>query len=41
MATVPAFAGIGAVVFLGEPFSWLLVLGLLLTCGGAWLGSKG
>ena len=40
MATVPAFAGISAVVFLGEPFSWLLVMGLLLTCGGAWLGSK-
>ncbi|MEZ5540184.1 MAG: DMT family transporter [Pseudomonadales bacterium] len=40
MATVPAFAGIGAVALLGEPFSWLLVLGLLLTCGGAWLGSR-
>jgi drug/metabolite transporter (DMT)-like permease len=40
MATVPAFAGIGAVVFLGEHFSWLLVSGLLLTCGGAWLGSR-
>lgn len=41
MATVPAFAGVGAVVLLGEPFSWLLVAGLLLTCGGAWLGSRG
>jgi drug/metabolite transporter (DMT)-like permease len=41
MATVPAFAGIGAVVLLGEPFSWLLVAGLLLTCSGAWLGSRG
>ncbi|HSC74873.1 MAG TPA: DMT family transporter [Pseudomonadales bacterium] len=41
MATVPAFAGIGAVLILGEPFSWLLVAGLLLTCGGAWLGSRG
>lgn len=41
MATVPAFAGIGAVVVLGEPFSWLLVAGLLLTCSGAWLGSRG
>jgi drug/metabolite transporter (DMT)-like permease len=41
MATVPAFAGIGAVLLLGEPFSWLLVAGLLLTCGGAWLGSRG
>lgn len=41
MATVPAFAGIGAVVILGEPFSWLLVAGLLLTCSGAWLGSRG
>ncbi len=40
MATVPAFAGIGAVALLGEPFSWLLVLGLLLNCGGAWLGSR-
>lgn len=41
MATVPAVAGIGAVVVLGEPFSWLLVAGLLLTSGGAWLGSRG
>lgn len=41
MATVPAFAGIGAVLILNEPFSWLLVAGLLLTCGGAWLGSRG
>lgn len=41
MATVPAFAGIGAVLLLGEPFSWLLIAGLLLTCSGAWLGSKG
>lgn len=41
MATVPAFAGIGAVVLLHEPFSWLLVAGLLMTCYGAWLGSKG
>ena len=41
MATVPAFAGIGAVLILGEPFSWLLVAGLLLTCSGAWLGSRG
>ncbi|MCC7515840.1 MAG: DMT family transporter [Pseudomonadales bacterium] len=40
MATVPAFAGIGAVVLLGEPFSWLLIAGLLLTCGGAWMGSR-
>jgi drug/metabolite transporter (DMT)-like permease len=41
MATVPAFAGLGAVFVLGEPFSWLLVAGLVLTCGGAWLGSRG
>jgi drug/metabolite transporter (DMT)-like permease len=41
MATVPAFAGVGAVLLLGEPFSWLLVAGLVLTCSGAWLGSRG
>lgn len=40
MATVPAVAGLGAVLVLGEPFSWLLVAGLLLTSAGAWLGSR-
>ena len=40
MATVPAIAGLGAVLLLGEPFSWLLAAGLGLTCTGAWLGSR-
>ena len=40
MATVPAFAGLGSVMFLHEPFSWLLVAGLIMTCSGAWLGSR-
>ncbi len=40
MATVPGIAGLGAVLVLHEPFSWLLVLGLLLTSGGAWLGAR-
>lgn len=40
MATVPAFAGFGSVLILHEPFSWWLVAGLMLTCSGAWLGSR-
>lgn len=40
MAVVPAVAGLGAVVLLGEPFSWLLVAGLALTSLGAWTGSR-
>ena len=41
MSTVPAIAGLGAVVFLHEPLTLWLVLGLCLTSLGAWLGSRG
>lgn len=40
MATVPAVAGIGATLILGEPFSLWLVGGLILTSVGAWLGTR-
>lgn len=40
MATVPAVAGIGATLALGEPFSLWLVAGLVLTSIGAWLGTR-
>lgn len=40
MATVPAIAGIGATLVLGEPFSLWLVGGLVLTSLGAWLGTR-
>lgn len=40
MATVPAIAGIGATLVLGEPFSAWLVGGLVLTSTGAWLGTR-
>lgn len=40
MATVPAVAGIGATLALGEPFSLWLVAGLVLTSLGAWLGTR-
>ncbi|HET8730893.1 MAG TPA: DMT family transporter [Moraxellaceae bacterium] len=40
MATVPAIAGIGATLVLGEPFSLWLVGGLLLTSAGAWFGTR-
>lgn len=40
MATVPAVAGIGATLALGEPFSLWLLAGLILTSMGAWLGSR-
>lgn len=40
MATVPAIAGIGATLVLGEPFSAWLVGGLVLTSAGAWLGTR-
>jgi drug/metabolite transporter (DMT)-like permease len=40
MATVPAIAGIGATLLLGEPFSLWLVGGLVLTSLGAWLGTR-
>jgi drug/metabolite transporter (DMT)-like permease len=40
MATVPAIAGIGATLALGEPFSLWLVAGLVLTSLGAWLGTR-
>ena len=40
MATVPAVAGLGAWLVLGEPLSAFLLAGLLLTSAGAWLGSR-
>lgn len=40
MATVPAVAGLGAVCWLGEPFSLWLLGGLVLTSVGAWLGAR-
>lgn len=40
MATVPAIAGTGATVLLGEPFSLWLLGGLMLTSLGAWLGTR-
>jgi drug/metabolite transporter (DMT)-like permease len=40
MATVPAIAGTGATLILGEPFSVWLLLGLVLTSLGAWLGTR-
>lgn len=40
MATVPALAGLGATLVLGEPFSLWLLAGLLLTSAGAWLGTR-
>lgn len=40
MATVPAIAGAGATLVLGEPFSLWLVGGLVLTSVGAWLGTR-
>lgn len=40
MATVPAVAGIGATLVLGEPFSLWLVGGLILISIGAWLGAR-
>lgn len=40
MATVPAIAGLGATLLLGEPFSLWLLGGLLLTSFGAWLGTR-
>lgn len=40
MATVPAIAGLGATLLLGEPFSLWLLGGLVLTSVGAWLGTR-
>lgn len=40
MATVPAIAGTGATLLLGEPFSLWLLAGLALTSLGAWLGTR-
>jgi len=40
MALVPAIAGIGASLLLGEPLNAWLVCGLLATSAGAWLGAK-
>lgn len=40
MAMVPALAGLGASLVLGEPLNGWLVAGLLTTSAGAWLGAK-
>jgi drug/metabolite transporter (DMT)-like permease len=40
MAVVPAVAGIGASLILGEPLDAWLVSGLLATSAGAWLGGR-
>lgn len=40
MAMVPALAGLGASLILGEPLSAWLVVGLLATSTGAWLGAR-
>lgn len=40
MALVPAVAGLGSSLVLGEPLSAWLVVGLLLTSLGAWLGTR-
>ncbi len=40
MATVPAIAGIGASLWLDEPLTPWLVVGLLLTSVGAWVGVR-
>ncbi len=41
MALVPVISGIAAVPLLNEPLTVHIVLGLLLTSIGAWLGSRG
>jgi len=41
MALVPVISGIAAVPLLGEPLSLYIVLGLILTSIGAWLGNRG
>lgn len=40
MATVPAIAGTGATLILGESFSGWLLAGLVLTSVGAWQGTR-
>lgn len=40
MAVVPAVAGIGSSLVLGEPLSGWLVFGLAMTSLGAWLGAR-
>lgn len=40
MAMVPALAGLGASLILGEPLNAWLVTGLLTTSAGAWLGAR-
>ena len=40
MATVPAVAGIGATLALGEPFTAWLLAGLILTSLGAWMSTR-
>lgn len=40
MALVPAVAGIGASLILGEPLNAWLICGLLATSVGAWLGAR-
>lgn len=41
MALVPAIAGIGASLILGEALDAWLISGLLATSAGAWLGARG
>jgi len=41
MALVPVLAGIAAVPLLGEPLSIYIILGLVFTSLGAWLGNRG
>jgi len=40
MALVPAVAGLGASLILGEPLSMWLIIGLMATSTGAWLGAR-
>lgn len=40
MALVPATSGLAAVIILGEPFSWLLGLGMLASTSGAFIAAR-
>jgi len=41
MAMVPVLVSLAAVPLLGEPLTAYIVLGLVLTCAGTWIGSRG
>lgn len=41
MAMVPVVVSLGAVPLLSEPLTTYIVLGLLLTCTGTWIGNRG